>query len=83
MIKSIEDGRKEDGNRSIADKIIKRLHDLDKTVENNQGRWAWELLQNAKDSIAEYDGRTLTVQIELFEDKVVFRHNGCILPKKT
>lgn len=82
MIKSIEDGRKEDGNRSIADKIIKRLHDLEKTVENNQGRWAWELLQNAKDSIADYDGRTLTVQIELFEDKVVFRHNGLHFTEK-
>ena len=82
MIKSIEDGRKEDGNRSIADKIIKRLHDLDKTVENNQGRWAWELLQNAKDSIAEYDGRTLTVQIELLENKVVFRHNGMHFTEK-
>ena len=35
MIESIEVGRKEDGNRSIADKITKRLHDLDKTVENN------------------------------------------------
>lgn len=53
MIKSIEEGRKEDGNRSIADKIIKRLHDLEKTVQNNHGRWAWELLQNAKDSVAE------------------------------
>ena len=31
MIKSIEEGRKEDGNRSIADKIIKRLQDLKKT----------------------------------------------------
>jgi hypothetical protein len=76
MIRSIEDGRKEDGNRSIADKIIKRLHDLDKTVENNQGRWSWELLQNAKDSIAEDDNRTVSVQIELNEDTVEFRHNG-------
>lgn len=82
MIKSIEDGRKEDGNRSIADKIIKRLHDLDKTIENNQGRWAWELLQNAKDSIAEYEVRSLTVQIELFKDKVVFRHNGMHFTEK-
>jgi hypothetical protein len=76
MIQSIEDGRKEDGDRSIADKIIKRLHDLDKTVENNQGRWAWELLQNAKDSIAEDDDRTVSVQIKLDEDRVEFRHNG-------
>ncbi|MGB7442202.1 MAG: hypothetical protein WA919_14115 [Coleofasciculaceae cyanobacterium] len=76
MIQSIKDGRREDGNRSIADKIIKCLHDLDKTVENNQGRWAWELLQNAKDSIVEDQNRTVSVQIELNEDSVEFRHNG-------
>lgn len=76
MIESIEQGRKEDGSRSIADKIRTRLHDLDKTVENNQGRWAWELLQNAKDSIADEIGLTVSVQIELNENTVVFRHNG-------
>lgn len=76
IIQSIEDGRKEDGNRSIADKIIKRLHDLEKTVENNKGRWAWELLQNAKDSVADYEDRTVAIQIELDDDKVEFRHNG-------
>lgn len=76
VIQSIEEGRKEDGNRSIADKIIKRLHDLDKTVENNHGRWAWELVQNAKDSIADDEGRTVSIQIELNEDSVTFRHNG-------
>lgn len=76
MIQSIEDGRKEAGQRSIADKILKRLHDLEKTVENNQGRWAWELLQNAKDSIAEDDDRTVSIQIELDKNNVTFRHNG-------
>lgn len=82
MIQSIEEGRKEDGNRSIADKIKKRLHNLDKTVENNQGRWAWELLQNAKDSIADYPDRKISVQIELDEDQVVFRHNGIHFTEK-
>jgi len=76
VIASIEEGRKEDGNRSIADKIIKRLHDLDKTVENNHGRWAWELVQNAKDSIADDEERTVSIQIELDDDCVTFRHNG-------
>ncbi|CAD0002271.1 sacsin N-terminal ATP-binding-like domain-containing protein [Flavobacterium salmonis] len=75
MIKSIEEGRKEDGNRSIADKIIKRLHDLEKTVQNNYGRWAWELLQNAKDSIAE-TGRKVSVQIIYDHNKIEFSHNG-------
>tara|TARA_R110002096_G_scaffold378576_1_gene572654 strand:- start:35 stop:688 length:654 start_codon:yes stop_codon:yes gene_type:complete len=82
MIQSIEEGRKEDGNRSIADKIKKRLHNLDKTVENNQGRWAWELLQNAKDSIADHPDRKISVQIELDEDQVVFRHNGIHFTEK-
>lgn len=76
MIQSVEDGRKGAGARAIADKIIKRLHDLEKNVESNQGRWAWELLQNAKDSIAEDDDRTVSVQIQLDHDKVEFRHNG-------
>lgn len=76
MIFSIEEGRKQDGNRSIADKIIKRLHDLKKTVENNQGRWVWELLQNAKDSISEEDNRSVIAQIILDEKGVEFKHNG-------
>lgn len=75
MIKSIEEGRKEDGNRSIADKIIKRLHDLEKTVQNNHGRWAWELLQNAKDSVADAD-RKVSVQIIYDVEEIEFSHNG-------
>jgi len=73
---SIEKGFDEDGIRSIADKIKTRLHDLDKSVENNKGRWAWELLQNAKDSVADTDKRKVSVQIELNQNRVVFRHNG-------
>lgn len=75
MIKSIENGRKEDGNRSIADKIIKRLHDLEKTVQNNHGRWAWELLQNAKDSVAD-TSRKVAVRIKYSHDEIEFSHNG-------
>ena len=75
MIQSIEEGRKEDGNRSIADKIIKRLHDLEKTVQNNHGRWAWELLQNAKDSVAESE-RKVSVSIIYDDDRIEFLHNG-------
>jgi hypothetical protein len=49
---------------------------LEKTVENNQGRWAWELLQNAKDSIADYNDKNVSVKIELHEEYVEFSHNG-------
>lgn len=76
MIESIESGRKEDGNRSIADKIINRLHDLDKTVDSNLGRWAWELLQNAKDSIADELNRKVAVKLEFKKDYIEFKHNG-------
>jgi hypothetical protein len=76
MIKSIEEGRKEDGNRSIADKIKGRLHDLEQTIENNLGRWAWELLQNAKDSVSDEADKSVCVRIELNHDSVIFKHNG-------
>ncbi|WP_024771758.1 sacsin N-terminal ATP-binding-like domain-containing protein [Aquimarina macrocephali] len=76
MIPSIENGRKEDGIRSIADKIKNRLRELDKTIEGNMGRWAWELLQNAKDSVAEFDEKKISVKIELYENKIIFSHNG-------
>lgn len=76
MALSIEEIQKEAGLRSIADKIVKRISVLDQTVEENQGRWAWELLQNAKDSVAEEENGTVSVQIELKEGSVEFRHNG-------
>jgi hypothetical protein len=75
MIQSIENGRKEDGNRSIADKIKNRLRELEMAVDNNQGRWAWELLQNAKDSVTDTD-RKVSVEIILNSESVSFRHNG-------
>tara|TARA_R110001632_G_scaffold232806_1_gene374684 strand:- start:43527 stop:44453 length:927 start_codon:yes stop_codon:yes gene_type:complete len=82
MIQSLEEGRKEDGNRSIADKIIKRLHDLDKTIEHNQGRWAWELLQNAKDSTVSDENHEISVQIILDNNQVEFKHNGIHFTEK-
>jgi len=48
--------------------LKKRLHDLEKTVGNNKGRWAWELLQNAKDSVADYEDGKVAIQIELDND---------------
>jgi len=71
MIQSIENGRKEDGNRSIADKIKNRLRELEMAVDSNQGRWAWELLQNAKDSVADTD-RKVSVEIILNSESVSF-----------
>lgn len=77
MIESLEGKRKLSGDVSIADKIIKRFHDIEMTVKNNRGRWAWELLQNAKDSIADSESdRKVSVKIELSNESLVFSHNG-------
>jgi len=76
MINSIEEGRKEDGDRSIANKISSRLHNLEQTPDSNLGRWVWELLQNAKDSISDENDRNVCVEIELNENNVIFKHNG-------
>lgn len=75
IIQSIEEDRKLDGNRSIADKIIKRLHDLEMTVDVNFGRWVWELLQNAKDSVVDED-RKVDIFLKLTDETVTFSHNG-------
>lgn len=38
------------------------------------GRWIWELLQNAKDCA--YPTQPVHIKLELYDDKVVFSHNG-------
>lgn len=76
MLDSLKTSRLEDGSRSIADNIIKRLGDLDKTVDKNRGRWAWELLQNAKDSIAATHTRKVAIKVEYHSTYLKFSHNG-------
>ena len=44
-------------------------------MQNNYGRWAWELLQNAKDSVAEID-KNVFVKIIYNRDKIGFSRNG-------
>ncbi len=45
-------------------------------MENNHGRWAWKLLQNAKDSIVDFDSRRVSVRLEFWDKRVRFSHNG-------
>lgn len=75
MYRSIEQGFEKAGIQSIAGNIKKRLHDLEKTIEDNQGRWIWELLQNAKDLQVDSD-KKVSIQIEFIENSIEFRHNG-------
>ncbi|MEN9609465.1 MAG: hypothetical protein RLZZ628_279 [Bacteroidota bacterium] len=76
MLESINTSRLEDGNRAIAQKIIQRLDVLERTIKKNCGRWAWELLQNAKDSIAIKEDKKISIKIEYNKDSLTFRHNG-------
>lgn len=41
---------------------------------DNQARWFWELLQNAKDAVD--DDQTVSVRLTITENEVVFKHDG-------
>lgn len=82
MHNSLDQGILEDGKRSIAEKVLKRLKELEKLVQHNQGRWAWELLQNARDSIVGTDRECVSVQIKLSDSELIFRHNGAPFTQK-
>ena len=59
-------------------KVGNRLNELDSPSDEDRRRWIWELIQNAKDSIAGEDCLQNHVSIELTisDDTVVFTHNG-------
>jgi hypothetical protein len=57
-------------------KVSGRLRQLTSPSENDKKRWIWELLQNAKDSIAKTARKNVDVEIEIFADRVIFKHNG-------
>lgn len=62
-------------NAAIATKIVQLMDRLrDNSYEGQARRWIWELIQNAKDAAA--DGVPVKIQVELWEDKVTFSHNG-------
>jgi hypothetical protein len=58
-------------------KILNRLRDLNAPSESDLCRWGYELLQNAKDSIAGDSSKDgVDVRIEATDNAVVFSHNG-------
>ena len=59
--------------KQIADKITQLLDKIHDSQLSDK-RWVWELMQNAKDVPNKF-GR-VSVLIELWEDKLVFSHNG-------
>ena len=54
-----------------AQRIWEKIKDIPSDVNKLKRRWFWELLQNASDYNEEVE-----VILELFADKIVFKHNG-------
>lgn len=73
MSNIIEDSINHNYHKLTADKIINLLDEIHNSPLSPK-RWVWELVQNAKD-IPNKFGR-VSILIELWEDKLVFSHNG-------
>lgn len=57
--------------------VAKRLRDLNAPSDIDKKRWVWELIQNAKDTIALDPNRNeINVRIEIDRDTVKFKHDG-------
>jgi len=57
--------------------VSNRIKTLQNPNKNDQKRWIWELLQNAKDSIAKsVDIINIEVEVIAEDDCITFRHNG-------
>ncbi len=57
--------------------VEKRLRELNSPSDNDRKRWIWELIQNAKDTIASDPTRNeINVRLEIEGDTVRFRHDG-------
>jgi len=57
--------------------VANRLRDLNNPSDIDRKRWIWELIQNAKDTIAGDPNRTdINVRIEVDGNTVRFIHNG-------
>lgn len=57
--------------------VSKRLRELNQPTDIDRKRWIWELLQNAKDSIAHNPNRnTIKARIIIEGDVVKFQHDG-------
>jgi len=74
-------GVQEDNESLLFEMYINSVSNRIKTLQNpntnDQKRWIWELLQNAKDSIAKsIDKTNIEVEVIAEDDCITFRHNG-------
>eukprot|EP00833_Pecoramyces_ruminatium_P016728 jgi/Orpsp1_1/1190760/evm.model.d7180000081067.1 len=64
--------------------IRNRLRELENPTLEDCKRWVWELIQNAKDSIADKKDKTgIDIEIIVKDDKYIFKHNGSPFTSKT
>ena len=61
---------------NTAQGVLKTLRDFESNRARMQTRWIWELLQNARDTVAGRDS-CLVASITYEQDELVFQHNGC------
>lgn len=73
MANKVEERINHNYYKQIADKISQQLAKIHDSPLSNK-RWVWELVQNAKDVENKF-GR-VSIRIELWQDKLVFSHNG-------
>lgn len=74
IIKEIESDKDIILVENNAQTIYDHISELEKDKTNNEKRWFWELLQNAKDSVDEHE--TVSVKVSLNEQKLIFSHTG-------
>jgi len=67
----VQDARNNQRLSIPAKRLQEKLRPITSRFEDFQKRWFWELLQNASDYNDE-----VSVQLELFDDRIVFKHNG-------
>ena len=69
-----EEIEKHNNRKLTADKIRQILSKVMETPSQSSKRWAWELMQNAKDIPNRFG--EVSIKIELTENSLKFLHNG-------
>jgi len=75
--KGAQDALEELVRKMYISNVAKRLRELNQPTETDKKRWVWELIQNAKDTIASDPNRdSINVKIDIDGDQVTFTHDG-------
>jgi len=77
-VTKIEESKLKVYNQAVATKILNLIDKLRlNSNENDERRWIWELIQNAKDVAFEDQGVSICIDLEIKKESYLeFRHNG-------